>query len=101
MQLIEFTPSAIEAIIAYKKTLNIPEGFALRVGIKQKNAQDKSLLIGFDTKTEKDKAIKINGIDIIFNADQIFFFAGMLIDFIEQNGRKGFKLVEKAKLQSN
>ncbi len=97
MQMIEFTTAAKEAIAHYQQTLQIPEDYFLRVGIRQKNSQDKGLLIGFDAKTEKDRSLEVDGIEVIYNAGQIFFFAGMLIDFQEQNGRKGFKFVEKAK----
>ncbi len=100
MQLIEFSAAAKEAILSYQQTLKIPEDYFLRVGIRQKNAQDKGLLIGFDAKTDSDKLANIDGIEVIYNAGQIFFFAGMLIDFVEQNGRKGFKFVEKVKLQN-
>ncbi|MDP1726734.1 MAG: hypothetical protein Q8M15_08120 [Bacteroidota bacterium] len=96
MQLIEFTQAAIAAIGQYKQTLLIPGDYALRVGIRQKNAQDKGLLIGFDTKTDKDREMDVDGIKVIYNAGQVFFFAGMIIDYGEQNGRKGFKFVEKA-----
>ncbi|MDZ4666874.1 MAG: iron-sulfur cluster biosynthesis family protein [bacterium] len=95
--MIEFTPAALEAIEHYKQTLQIPEGFALRVGIRQKNSQDKGLLIGFDEKNDKDRSAEISGVEVIYNAGQIFFFAGMVIDFQDQQGRKGFKFLEKSK----
>ncbi|MCF8426016.1 MAG: hypothetical protein K9H61_00220 [Bacteroidia bacterium] len=98
MHLIEFTPAAKEAIVHFQNTLKIPTDYFLRVGIKQKNSQDKGLLIGFDAKNDKDKAANIDGIEVIYQAGQIFFFAGMVIDFQEQNGRSGFKFVEKSKL---
>jgi hypothetical protein len=46
MKIIEFTLDAKEAILKYKDSLQIPAGHFLRVGIKQKNSQDKGLLIG-------------------------------------------------------
>lgn len=95
MELIVFTESAIDAISQYRSNLNIPETHFLRVGIRQKNAQDKGLLIGFDEKGDKDKLASVQGIQVIYNPGQIFFFAGMMIDYLEQNGRKGFKFVEK------
>ncbi|MBC7382903.1 MAG: hypothetical protein H7296_07885 [Bacteroidia bacterium] len=99
MNLIQFTPAAKVAIAQYKHTLKIPDAYFLRVGIRQKNAQDKGLLIGFDEKNDKDQQIIVDGIKVIYNAGQVFFFAGMIIDFLDQNGRKGFKFVEKTKLQ--
>lgn len=98
MQLIEFTPNALAQIIAYKKSLMVPDDYALRVGIKQKNASDKGLIIGFDVKGDKDREAEVQGIKVIYNAGQVFFFAGMVIDFVERNEKKGFILVEKAKL---
>jgi Fe-S cluster assembly iron-binding protein IscA len=77
--------------------LQIPQGYALRVGIRQKNDQDKGLVIGFDEKSEKDKLANVQGVDVIYNAGQIFFFAGLLIDFKEREGKKGFFFVEKKK----
>jgi iron-sulfur cluster assembly protein len=97
MQLIEFTESAIAAIQHYKNTLQIPEGYALRIGIRQKNAQDKGLVIGFDEKSEKDKQAIVKGVEVIYNAGQVFFFAGLLIDFKERDGKKGFFFIEKKK----
>ncbi|MCG9880468.1 MAG: hypothetical protein MH472_07710 [Bacteroidia bacterium] len=93
--MIEFTDAAKEAVAHYKATLQIPENYFLRVGIRQKNAQDKGLLIGFDEKKDKDRSAIVDGIEVIYNAGQIFFFAGMVIDFQDTDGRKGFKFVEK------
>lgn len=97
MQLIQFTSAAVEAIEKYKSTLQIPEGHYLRVGIRQKNETNKRLLIGFDEKTDKDKLDEVAGIEIIYHPGEIFFFAGMLIDYKEEEGRKGFTFVEKQK----
>lgn len=97
MQLIQFTDAAIEAIEKYKSTLQIPEGHYLRVGIRQKNETNKRLLIGFDEKTDKDKLDQVQGLDIIYHPGEIFFFAGMVIDYKDEEGRKGFTFVEKGK----
>lgn len=98
MQLIEFTSNAMAQVKAYRQSLMVPDEYVLRVGIKQKNASDKGLIIGFDIKSDKDREIEIDGIKIIYNAGQVFFFAGMVIDFVERNDKKGFVLIEKAKL---
>ncbi len=99
MNLIEFTNEALDAIKLFRINLNIPESHFLRVGIRQKNAQDKGLLIGFDEIGEKDKQSEIQGLNVIYNPGQVFFFAGMIIDYTEQNGRKGFKFIEKQKVK--
>jgi len=97
MSLIEFTPEAIEAIKGYHSNLQIPPDHFLRIGIRQKNAQDKGLLIGFDTKTDKDKETEVEGIKIIYHPAQSLFFAGMKIHYTEREGRKGFVIIESKK----
>jgi Fe-S cluster assembly iron-binding protein IscA len=101
MQLIEFTPAALKAISHYKETLQIPSNYLLRVGIRQKNAQDKGLIIGFDEKGTKDKQESVQGVEVIYNAGQVFFFAGMLIHFEDRGSKKGFFFVEKAKFNQS
>lgn len=94
MDIITFTPRAIEAILYYQKTLQIPEGHYLRVGIRQKNESRKRLIIGFDTKSDKDSLADIQGLKIIYSPGEVFFFAGMVIDFVELDNRKGFTFAE-------
>lgn len=95
MQMIEFTDAALQAIEQYRKSLQIPETAFLRVGIRQKNETNKRLLIGFDDPTDKDKQMEIQGIQVLYHPGEIFFFAGMVIDYVEEEGRKGFSFVEK------
>jgi Fe-S cluster assembly iron-binding protein IscA len=97
MKIIEITRSAKEAILKYKDTLQIPSDHYLRVGIKQKNSQDKGLFIGFDTINEKDKLVENDGIELLYHPGQALFFAGMIIDYREREGKKGFVLVENKK----
>lgn len=97
MDIIQFTPSAISAISAYRKNLRIPESHYLRVGIRQKNETSKRLLIGFDEKSDKDKLTTVQGIEVIYSPGEVFFFAGMQIDYVEQESKKGFTFVETKK----
>jgi Fe-S cluster assembly iron-binding protein IscA len=93
MDIIEFTTAAIEAIKKYKEELHIENQY-IRVGIRQKNESSKRLVIGFDEKTDKDSEVEIKGMKLIYSKGEVFFFAGMKIDFVEQDGRKGFTFVE-------
>lgn len=97
IQIIEFTDRAVKAIHQYRVTLQIPEGSYVRVGIRQKNETNKRLLIGFDEPTDKDKIVDIQGLNVLYSPGEVFFFAGMVIDFVEEEGRKGFTFVEKQK----
>jgi iron-sulfur cluster assembly protein len=96
---IQFTDRAIEAINRYKKTLHIAENHFLRVGIRQKNETNKRLLIGFDTKNVKDKLEEIQGIEVIYTPGEVFFFAGMVIDYVENEQRMGFTFMEQKRQQ--
>ena len=95
LNIIHLTPAAIAAIIEYRANLQISDSHFLRIGIKQKNANDKGLIIGFDEPTDKDKTVEIDGINIVYHPGQALFFAGMQIDFLERDGKKGFELLEK------
>lgn len=95
MNIIHLTPTAIAAITDYRANLQIPLTHFLRIGIKQKNANDKGLIIGFDEPNDKDKTTEVNDIKIIYHPGQALFFAGMQIDFLERDGKKGFELIEK------
>lgn len=95
MNLVHLTPSAIKAIQQYRVNLQIPDNYFLRIGIKQKNASDKGLVIGFDEPTDKDKVVEVEGIKIIYHPGQALFFAGMQVDFMERDGKEGFELIEK------
>lgn len=97
MDIITFTPAAVAAIEKYKQTLQIPANHFLRVGIRQKNEANKRLLIGFDELKDKDKQAEVQGIEVIYSPGEVFFFAGMQIDFVEEGTRKGFTFVEKVK----
>ncbi len=94
MEIVKFTPGALAAIERYRKTLMIPETHYLRIGIRQKNETNKRLLIGFDEKSDKDQAAVINGLQVIYTPGEVFFFAGMVIDFVEQDGKSGFTFTE-------
>lgn len=97
MDIIQFTAPALTAIAKYKQTLQIPEGHYLRVGIRQKNETNKRLLIGFDEKGDKDQLTNIQGVEVIYSPGEVFFFAGMQIDYVEDGNRKGFTFIEQRK----
>jgi Fe-S cluster assembly iron-binding protein IscA len=97
MEIIQFTDRAIDAIVSYQQTLQIPNNSYVRVGIRQKNETNKRLIIGFDEKSDKDKLSNIQGLEVIYHPGEIFFFAGMIIDYVEEETRKGFTFVEKPK----
>ncbi|TAE89504.1 MAG: hypothetical protein EAY81_02260 [Bacteroidetes bacterium] len=97
MNIIKFTDKAIDALQQYKTNLQIPENHFIRIGIRQKNETNKRLLIGFDEKMEKDQLATIQGLQVIYSPGEVFFFAGMEIDYVEEATRKGFTFIESKK----
>lgn len=97
MDIIQFTDAAVAAIKTYQQTLQVDANQYLRVGIRQKNETNKRLIIGFDEKTDKDSVANIQDIAIIYHPGEVFFFAGMEIDFVDDGNRKGFTFTEKKK----
>ncbi len=100
MEIIHFTEAALVAINQFKQTLHVPEDHYLRIGIRQKNESNKRLVIGFDEKSEKDQLKTVQGIEIIYSPGEVFFFAGMAIDYSEKDNRKGFTFVEQKNIVS-
>ena len=97
MDIIHFTDTAVAAIKTYQQTLQIGSTQYLSVGIRQKNETNKRLIIGFDEKTDKDSVANVQDIAIIYHPGEVFFFAGMEIDFVDDGNRKGFTFTEKKK----
>lgn len=97
MNIIKFTDKALVALQQYKTNLQIPENHFIRIGIRQKNETNKRLLIGFDEKTEKDQLAIVQGLHVIYSPGEVFFFAGMEIDYVEEGTRKGFTFIESKK----
>jgi Fe-S cluster assembly iron-binding protein IscA len=97
MNIIKFTDNAISALKQYQISLQIPDNHFIRIGIRQKNETNKRLLIGFDEKTEKDQLASIQGLEVIYSPGEVFFFAGMEIDYVDEGTRKGFTFIESKK----
>jgi Fe-S cluster assembly iron-binding protein IscA len=99
MEIISITERALNAIREYRQQLHIDAEQPLRVGIRQKNETNKRLLIGFDDPATGDKEMEISGMRVIYSPGEIFFFAGMTIDYLEESGRKGFTFVDSRSVQ--
>lgn len=97
MNIIKFTDNAISALKQYQVSLQMPDNHFIRIGIRQKNETNKRLLIGFDEKTEKDQLASIQGLEVIYSPGEVFFFAGMEIDYVDEGTRKGFTFIESKK----
>ncbi len=86
---ITITPRAAEEIRKIMNTKNIPQGYALRVGVKGGGC-GVNMLIGFDTKKESDRAYTVSDIDVLIDKRHAMYVMGKEIDFHESEEAKGF-----------
>lgn len=69
---------------------NIPEDYALRVGIKGGGCGGVSFVLGFDKSREGDQQYTIGGLPVLVEKRHIMFLMGMQVDFHESNDARGF-----------
>jgi iron-sulfur cluster assembly protein len=87
---ISITPRALEEIKNIMATKNIPEGYALRVGVKGGGCGGVSYALGFDQTKEGDQGYEVSGLALLIEKRHVMFLMGMQVDFHESNEAKGF-----------
>ncbi|WP_162417703.1 HesB/IscA family protein [Cyclobacterium roseum] len=79
--------SEIKNIITNK---NIPESYALRVGVKGGGCGGVSYALGFDQSREGDQQFDVEGLSVLIEKKHVMFLMGMQVDFHESNEARGF-----------
>lgn len=88
---VSFSDSAISEIEYILKEKNIPEGYALRIGVKGGGGcGGATFVLGFDQKTEHDKIYTVNDFQVIIDKRHFMFLIGTLVDFEEGQQARGF-----------
>jgi iron-sulfur cluster assembly protein len=90
---ITITSKALEEIKNILTSKNIPEGYALRVGVKGGGCGGVSYALGFDTPKPEDQVFPWEGIQLLIEKKHVMFLMGMQIDFYEGNDARGFTFV--------
>ena len=72
------------------ETKNIPEGYALRVGVKGGGCGGVSYALGFDQGKEDDQGYEVSGLALLIEKRHVMFLMGMQVDFHESNEARGF-----------
>ncbi len=73
---------------------NIPQGYALRVGVKGGGGcGGMSYLLGFDTPKESDLSYEFEGIPVLVDKKHTMYLLGMEVDFFEGNDARGFTFI--------
>jgi iron-sulfur cluster assembly protein len=87
---ITLTEGAISEIRKIISDKQIPEEYALRVGVKGGGCSGFSYILGFDLQKDNDTVFQFGGIRIVMEKSHGMYLAGMQIDFIEGLNNRGF-----------
>jgi len=87
------TNTAIDEIKNIIKTQNVSEEYYLRIATQSGGCSGVQYVLGFDNKKpeeDTDKSYIIQDTAIVVDRKSLFLLEGITIDYIDQNGSKGF-----------
>ena len=87
---VAFTQQAVTEIRNLLVKENVPESFALRVGVKGGGCSGMSYVLGFDSKQEGDEEFWIDGIHVFMNKSHELYLYGMTVDYENGLNARGF-----------
>ncbi|NHE57777.1 HesB/IscA family protein [Cyclobacterium plantarum] len=87
---IKISPQALVEIKNIMNSKNIPQDYALRVGIKGGGCGGVSFVLGFDQCREGDQQFSIEGLPVLVEKRHVMFLMGMQVDFHDSNEARGF-----------
>jgi iron-sulfur cluster assembly protein len=88
---ITLTVKAMAEIRSIKAKNNIPEGHALRVGVKGGGCSGFTYVLGFDAESKpNDKVFQIEDIKVYIDPKSLFFLSGTQLDYSDGLNGKGF-----------
>ena len=91
---VEISKKAMHEIHAIMKTKNIPEHYALRIGIKGGGCSGVSYMLGFDEGSESDDEYLYDGLKVIIDKKHMMYLVGKSLDFHEEKHEMGFVFLE-------
>ncbi|HRK72738.1 MAG TPA: iron-sulfur cluster assembly accessory protein [Rhodothermales bacterium] len=87
---IRITTKAAEEIRKILVTKQIPEGYALRVGVKGGGCSGMSYVLGFDKKKEFDQLFEIEGIQVLMDKRHGLYLIDTTVDYHDGLNNRGF-----------
>jgi iron-sulfur cluster assembly protein len=88
---IAVTPKALKEVKNIMSSNNIPENYALRIGVKGGGCSGLSYTLGFDNeKKDGDKVFDFDNINIYVDYKSILYLSGTTIDFSDGLNGRGF-----------
>ncbi len=91
---VTISAKAAEEIRKIMETKNIPDDYALRVGIRGGGCGGVSLMIGFDKQKDTDLAYSVEGIPVLVEKKHTMYVIGKEVDFYEGADARGFMFVD-------
>lgn len=90
--MIGLTDRAAKEVRRIVEEQNLPDGTALRVGVKGGGCSGFSYTLGFDDQVgEIDQVFEINGIRVVCDPKSFLYLNGTEVDFEESLMGRGFK----------
>ncbi len=98
--IIEITPDAAEKAKALMEERDM-KGYGIRIEIRYSQENASYTLELSDEYTDQDIVIESNGIDLYIDSKSSAAIEGSKIDWIKENGREGFKIIEPYNKEQN
>lgn len=96
LQPVKISVRAAEEVKKIMETKNIPEGYALRIGIRGGHGcGGAQLIIGFDKKKESDLAYTVSDVPVLVDKKHTMYVIGKEVDFYEGEDARGFQFVDQ------
>ena len=87
---IKLTEQAVREIQKIITTKELPEGYALRVGVKGGGCSGMSYILGFDKKREHDIAFEIDGITVYMDKRHGLYLMDTTVGYHDGLDARGF-----------
>ncbi len=84
------TERAARQVREIKKKESLDENLYLRVAVEGGGCSGLSYKLGFDIKTDEDKVVKSQGMEIIINPKHMMYLEGIEIDYPDGLDARGF-----------
>jgi len=84
------TARAARQVREIKKKENLDEELYLRVAVEGGGCSGLSYKLGFDIKTDEDKVVESQGMEIIINPKHLMYLEGIEIDYPDGLDARGF-----------
>jgi len=84
------TDRAAEEIRRIIETKDIPEGYALRVGVRGGGCSGMSYILGFDRRREQDLEFELDGISVLMDKRHGLYLMGTKLDYQDGLEARGF-----------